>query len=139
MLVNNMSLKRMLDYQPSKEDMCFLPLEADKLLKVVLVGRNKNEVYSCISLLFNDAQLQNYFDEVLKTHIYDFDGTSFRDGKFICIFELFTKYEDEIIQNKFKELLKDIDYRVTLHLTSFNKDANESYQLVYQEGEIQIA
>ena len=59
MLLENMSLKNMLDYKPSDLDMAMLPLDVIVYVKVTLVSKSRQENCGFIRYLFSSPELND--------------------------------------------------------------------------------
>ena len=61
MLVDNMPLRRMIDFKPHAEDMAMLPLDVVLYLKVSVVSYAGETNYAFLRFLFSDPEIRDYF------------------------------------------------------------------------------
>ena len=137
MLVNNMTLKRMLDFKPSQEDMAMLPLDVVLYIKVSIVSLLKEDNYGFIRFLFNDPDIKDYLKEIEKTVIYDFDGTNTNQERFVTIFELYGLKNYNETSSYLKELLEFYTHEADVVIDIYTHDDKE-YRLSNLDGIVKL-
>lgn len=88
-----MSLRQMLDFKPSDEDMAMMDLDAVTYTKAAVVSIQKEINYNFIRFLFDKEridEMKSYFKDIDKTVFYDFAYQKDEDTRFITIFELYS-------------------------------------------------
>lgn len=137
MLVNNMSLRQMLDFKPSDEDMALLPLDVVVYLKVTVVSTLKEINYNFVRYLFNHErkdEVINLFKDVHKTIFYDFNyKVDEDDNRAITICELYSKENYTATELLLNALLQEYshDAEVIIDLYTHN---NHEYRLSNLDG-----
>lgn len=137
MLVKNMSLRRMVDFKPHSEDMAMLDLDVVLYIKVSIVSLYKEDNYNFLRFLFNDADINEYFKDLNKTIIYDFDGTKTNQERFVSIFELYglKNYFQSSIY--LKELLENYTHEADVIFDFYTHDDKE-YRLSNLDGIVKL-
>ena len=103
-----MTLKQMISFHPSLEDMALLPLNVETYIKVSIVSLYKENNYDLISKLFTET-FKDYFHNVDKTLLYDFDGTNTNQERFVTIFELYSTLDYQKTAELIQSTLLDYD------------------------------
>ena len=137
MLVENMTLREMLDYQPSELDMAMLPLDIVVYVKVTLVGLEQNDNYGFIRYLFSSEEIPGFFKDFRDTIFYDFDGRRTDKEKFITIFELFSLYNYINVSDFLKELLEYYTHETDVLIDFYTHD-DHSYRLSNLDGIVKL-
>ncbi len=137
MLVENMTLREMLDYQPSELDMAMLPLDIVVYVKVTLVGLEQNDNYGFIRYLFSSEEIPGFFKDFRDTVFYDFDGRRTDKEKFITIFELFSLYNYINVSDFLKELLENYTHETDVLIDFYTHD-DHSYRLSNLDGIVKL-
>ena len=106
MLVENMPLRKMLDFRPSDMDMAMLPLDIVVYVKVTIVSGVADDNYDFIRHLFSSPEIGEYFKDVKDTVFYDFDGRHTDKHRFVTIFELYSLYNYQNVSEYLKEILE---------------------------------
>ena len=132
-----MTLKMMLDFKPTAEEMAMLPLDILIYCKVNIISFTKKDNYDFIRYLINEEDTPFYFKDLDKTRIYDFDGTITHQEKFITIFELFGIYNYENTSYYLKELLERYDHTCTIIIDFYTQD-NKAYRLSNLEDIVKL-
>ena len=135
MLVENMTLKQMLDFKPNDEDMAILPLDIIVYLKVVIISEKKENNYNFIHFFFKNNLILEIFKNIYQTKIYDFSLNN--QAKDISILELYAlnKMDDTIAL--LKEVLNDYNHESDLIIDLFSHD-NKIYRLSNLDGIIKV-
>ncbi len=137
MLVENMALREMLDFQPSDMDMAMLPLDIIVYVKVTLVGLEKNDNYGFIRYLFTSEEMPGFFKDFRDTVFYDFDGRRTDREKFITIFELYSLYNYINVSDYLKELLESYTHEADVLIDFYTHD-DHSYRLSNLDGIVKL-
>ena len=137
MLVENMTLREMLDYQPSELDMAMLPLDIVVYVKVTLVGLEQSDNYGFIRYLFSSEEVPGFFKDFRDTVFYDFDGRRTDKEKFITIFELFSLYNYINVSDFLKELLEYYTHETDVLIDFYTHD-DHSYRLSNLDGIVKL-
>ena len=137
MLVENMALREMLDFQPGEMDMAMLPLDIVVYVKVTLVGMNQSDNYGFIRYLFSSEELPGFFKDFRDTVFYDFDGRRTDREKFITIFELYSLYNYINVSDYLKELLESYTHEADVLIDFYTHD-DHSYRLSNLDGIVKL-
>lgn len=137
MLTHNMSLRNMIDFKPTDEEMAMLPLDVVVYIKVSVVSLQKKDNYDFIKYLFSDDEVSFYFKNYQKTIFYDFDGTVTYQEKFVSIFELYSLYKYENVSGYLFELLSFYDHNADVLIDFFTHDS-KSYRLSNLDGIVKL-
>ncbi|MBR0462441.1 MAG: hypothetical protein IJJ00_07005 [Erysipelotrichaceae bacterium] len=137
MLVENMPLKRMIDFKPHAEDMAMLPLDVVLYMKVTIVSLFKEDNYTFIRFLFNDPDIRDYLKDIGKTVIYDFDGTATRQERFVTIFELYGLKNYTETSMYLKELMEYYTHEADALIDIYTHDDKE-YRLSNLDGIVKL-
>ena len=137
MLVGNMSLKMMLDFKPNAEDMAVLPLDVVLYLKVSIVSLYREDNYSFIRFLFSDSDINDYLKDIPKTVIYDFDGTSTKQERFITVFEAYGTKNFTQTSDYLCELLNRYSHEADVIIDIYTHDDRE-YRLSNLDGIVKL-
>lgn len=137
MLVNNMTLKRMLDFKPHQEDMAMLPLDVVLYMKVSIVSLLKEDNYGFIRFLFNYPDIKEYLKDIEKTIIYDFDGSNTNQERFVTIFELYGLKNYNETSLYLKELLEFYTHEADVVIDIYTHDDKE-YRLSNLDGIVKL-
>lgn len=136
MLFKEMSLKQMLDFKPSDEDMAMLDLDVVTYVKVSMVSIMKEINYNFIRYLFNHTQkddLISTMKNINSTVFYDFVYENNDDKRAITIFELYstkTYTETEMLIN---EMLSEYTHDAEVIFDFYTHD-NHEYRLTNIDG-----
>ena len=137
MLVNTMPLKRMVEFVPSEEDMAMLPLDVVLYIKVSIVSLCKEDNYGFIKFFFSDEYTGDYLKDINKTIIYDFDGTSTKQERFVTIFELYGLKNFDTTSIYLKELLELYSHEADVLIDIYTHDDKE-YRLSNLDGIVKL-
>ncbi len=137
MLVKNMTLRQMVDFKPSSEDMAMLPLDTVLYFKVSLVSLTKEENYGFIRFFFNDPDLSGYIKDISKTIIYDFDGTNTNQERVVTIFELYGTKPYVETSEYLKDLLELYTHEAEVLFSIYTHDDKE-YLLSNLDGIVKL-
>ena len=132
-----MTLREMLDYQPSELDMAMLPLDIVVYVKVTLVGLEQNDNYGFIRYLFSSEEIPGFFKDFRDTVFYDFDGRRTDKEKFITIFELFSLYNYINVSDFMKELLEYYTHETDVLIDFYTHD-DHAYRLSNLDGIVKL-
>lgn len=137
MLVENMSLRQMLDFKPSDEDMAMLPLDVVVYLKVTMVSIEKEINYNFVRFLFNHErkdELINCMKDIHKTMFYDYSyKVDEDDTRAITIFELYSKENYTATELLLNELLNEYSHDAEVIIDLYTHD-NHEYRLSNLDG-----
>ena len=136
MLVYNMTLKQMLDFHPSQEDMAMLALNVETYIKVSIVSLYKETNYDLIRNLFTEEFL-DHFHNIDKTVFYDFDGLETKQERFVTIFELYSILDYKETAELIKKQLIDYDSSVEAIFDLYTHD-DKLYRLSYLDDEFKL-
>ena len=137
MLLENMSLKNMLDYKPSDLDMAMLPLDVIVYVKVTLVSKSRQENYGFIRYLFSSPELNDYFKDTRDTLFYDFAGFNSGQTRFITIFEMYSLYNYSNVSEYLREVLEFYSHEADVLIDLYTHD-NHSYRLSNLDGIVKL-
>ena len=137
MLSNKMTLRQIVDFVPSEEDMMALDLDVVVYIKIALISTSKTINYDFIRYLFVDENLHEYFKDANHTVFYDFDGLNTNQGKFITFFELYSKYNYANVSEYLKELLEYYNHDADV-LIDFVTHDNKQYRLSNLDGVVKL-
>ena len=137
MLLENMSLKNMLDYKPSDLDMAMLPLDVIVYVKVTLVSKSRQEHYGFIRYLFSSPELNDYFKATRDPLFYDFDGFNSGQTRFITIFEMYSLYNYSNVSEYLREVLEFYSHEADVLIDLYTHD-NHSYRLSNLDGIVKL-
>lgn len=131
-----MTLKQMLGFHPSQEDMALLPLNVETYIKVSIVSLYKETNYDFIRHLFSEDILSN-FEKVNTTVFYDFDGTETIQERFVTIFELYGILDYKSITDLLTEKLETYDGPCEIIIDLYTHD-DKLYRLSYLDEEAKL-
>ena len=137
MLLDNMSLKQMVNYEPNDEEMAMLPLDVVVYLKVSLISLEAKDNYDFIRYLFSDENINSYFKDYNKTLFYDFDGTKTHQERFITIFELYSLYNYDNVSDYLKQLLEFYTHEADVIIDFYTHDSKK-YRLSNLDGIVKL-
>ncbi len=137
MLVKEMSLKQMLDFKPSDEDMVMLDLDVVTYIKVSMVSIMKEINYNFVRYLFNHDKkddLINSMKNINSTIFYDFIYKDNEDNeRAITIFELYSTKPYAETEMLINELLADYSHDAEVIFDFYTHD-NHEYRLTNIDG-----
>lgn len=137
MLSDNMTLKNMINFKPTDEEMAMLDLDVVVYCKVSVVSLNKEDNYDFIRFLFSDEDIIYHFKDVNKTIFYDFDGTSTNQEKFVTIFELYSLFNYDNISEYLKDILVNYNHDADVLIDFYTHDS-KSYRLSNLDGIVKL-
>ena len=137
MLKKDMPLVEMINYKPSDKDMLALPMEAVVYIKVSIVSLYKEDNYDFIRYLFETEDISNEFLNISDTIIYDFDGTSTNQSRFVTIFELLSLYTYANVSEYLKDILEEYNHVCDVLIDFYTYD-NEEYRLSNLDGIVKL-
>ena len=137
MLVETMTLRKMVDFKPSEEDMAMLPLDVTLYLKVSLVSLDAKDNYDFIRYLFQIEDLKDNFKEIARTVFYDFDGRNTDQEKFVTIFEMYGLYNYANTSEYLKEILENYTHEADVLIDIYTHDSKE-YRLSNLDGIVKL-
>ena len=132
-----MSLKKMIEFKPSDEDMAMLPLDVVVYLKASVVSSDKNDNYGFIRYLFTDENMPGYFKDLEKTVFYDFDGSHLGQEKVVTIFELYSMYNFDNTSAYLQEMLQYYTHEADVLIDLYTHDSKE-YRLSNLDGIVKL-
>lgn len=134
MLTNNMTLKQMLEFKPSENDMAMLPLDIVLYIKISIVSLFKEDNYEFIRFFFNDPDLKEYLKDIDKTIIYDFNT---KQERIVSIFELYGTKNYSLSSIYIKELLENYNHNADVIIDIYTHDDKE-YRLSNLDGIVKL-
>ena len=134
MLTNNMTLRQMLEFKPSENDMAMLPLDVVLYIKISIVSLFKEDNYEFIRFFFNDPDLKEYLKDMDKTIIYDFEA---KKERFISILELQSTRNYGETSIYLKELLENYNHIADVIIDIYTHDDKE-YRLSNLDGIVKL-
>lgn len=134
MLTNNMTLKQMLEFKPSENDMAMLPLDVVLYIKISIVSLFKEDNYEFIRFFFNDPDLKEYLKDIDKTIIYDFNT---KQERIVSIFELYGTKNYGLSSIYIKELLENYNHNADVIIDIYTHDDKE-YRLSNLDGIVKL-
>lgn len=134
MLTNNMTLKQMLEFKPSENDMAMLPLDIVLYIKISIVSLFKEDNYEFIRFFFNDPDLKEYLKDIDKTIIYDFNT---KQERIVSIFELYGTKNYGLSSIYIKELLENYNHNADVIIDIYTHDDKE-YRLSNLDGIVKL-
>lgn len=137
MLLDNMTLNQMIEFEPNDIDMAMLPLNATVYIKVSIVSAIKEDNYSFIRFLFSDPETNDYINDLNSIAVYDFDGTNTSQEKFITIFEMTSNARFEETSLFLQEKLKEYNHDAFVIIDLFTHDSKK-YRLSDFDGVIKL-
>ncbi len=137
MLVENMSLRDMLDYKPDGMEMAMLLLDIVVYIKVSVVSLSQAANYGFIRYLFSAPEISEYFKDVKDTLFYDFDGRNTKQERFVSIFELYSLYNYSNVSEYLKELLEFYDHEADVLIDFYTHD-DKAYRLSNLDGIVKL-
>ncbi len=137
MLVENMTLREMLDFQPSDLDMAMLPLDIVVYVKVSVISPEQDDNYGFIRYLFTSEEMPGFFKDFRDTVFYDFDGRRTDRDKFVTIFELHSLYNYINVSDYLMELLESYTHEADVLIDFFTHD-DHSYRLSNLDGIVKL-
>ena len=137
MLSDNMTLKNMINFKPTDEEMAMLDLDVVVYCKVSVVSLNKEDNYDFIRFLFSDEDIIYHFKDVNKTMFYDFDGTNTNQEKFVTIFELYSLFNYDNISEYLKDILVNYNHDADVLIDFYTHDS-KSYRLSNLDGIVKL-
>ena len=132
-----MTLKNMINFKPTDEEMAMLDLDVVVYCKVSLVSFKKEDNYNFIRFLFSDEDVAYHFKGVNKTIFYDFDGTNTNQEKFVTIFELYSLFNYDIISEYLNDLLINYNHDADVLIDFYTHDS-KSYRLSNLDGIVKL-
>lgn len=132
-----MTLKNMINFKPTDEEMAMLDLDVVVYCKVSVVSFNKEDNYDFIRFLFSDEDIIYHFKDVNKTMFYDFDGTNTNQEKFVTIFELYSLFNYDNISEYLKDLLLNYNHDADVLIDFYTHDS-KSYRLSNLDGIVKL-
>ena len=131
-----MSLKQMLDFKPSDEDMAMLDLDVVIYIKVSMVSILKEINYNFIRYLFAHEQKDDFIStmkNINSTIFYDFEYQNGDDKRAITIFELYSNKTYTETEMLIKEMLADYTHDAEVIFDFYTHD-NHEYRLTNIDG-----
>lgn len=132
-----MTLKNMINFKPTDEEMAMLDLDVVVYCKVSVVSLNKEDNYDFIRFLFSDEDIIYHFKDVNKTMFYDFDGTNTNQEKFVTIFELYSLFNYDNISEYLKDILVNYNHDADVLIDFYTHDS-KSYRLSNLDGIVKL-
>lgn len=137
MLNKEMPLIEMIKYKPSEMDMASLPLDIVVYIKVSIVSLYKEDNYEFIRYLFSKEDIGEYIKEHEDIAFYDFDGTGTNQERFVTVFEMYSKYNYQVISDYLKEMLEGYDHVADVIIDLYTHDDKE-YRLSNLDGIVKL-
>lgn len=145
MLQKTMTLKEMMDYQPSRDDFGQLPDAYGGLMRLCVVAPSQEKAYGFLRHMMNSPYRRlclDTFHDCLNTVHYDFDGTQTERQTFI----LMAEYQVTADASSLEALMEDIietktDDDVEIIADCFMKEMEEGscLRIYSHEGKAQSA
>ena len=129
-----MTLKQMLEFKPSENDMAMLPLDIVLYIKISIVSLFKEDNYEFIRFFFNDPDLKEYLKDIDKTIIYDFNT---KQERIVSIFELYGTKNYGLSSIYIKELLENYNHNADVIIDIYTHDDKE-YRLSNLDGIVKL-
>lgn len=134
MLTNNMSLRQMIDYTPSQEELAALPLAIKTFIKGTIISKQKASNYAFLRYFYSQESLMALFYESEKTLFYDFDATEVKNShKFLTIFTLQGKKTTLPLAKALQEILIAYPHEADILFDFYALD-KQHYRLSRLEG-----
>lgn len=137
MLDKTLTLKQMIDFGPSDNDMLALPLDVIVYCKASIISLSRQDNYDFIRFLFADEDILSSFLDVDKTIFYDFDGTMTNQEKYINIFELYSLYNFNNVSTLLKETLEKYTHEADVIIDLYTHDSKQ-YRLSNLDGIVKL-
>jgi len=137
MLKHEMSLRQMIDFKPSEEDMLNLDLDVIVYIKVSIVSLYKEDNYDFIRYLFTNEDIKDEFKDINNTVFFDFDGTNTKQERFVTVFELYSIYNYVNISDYLKEILEGYCHNADVLIDFFTHDS-KAYRLSNLDGIVKL-
>jgi len=137
MLVENMTLRQMIDFTPREDEMFSLPIDVICYLKVSIVSYAKQTNYDFIRFLFQDEEISNYFKEYESTKFFDFNGTETTQSRFVTIFELNSLYNYASTSIYLESMLQKYNHEADIIIDVFTHD-DKAYRISDLDSIIKI-
>lgn len=129
-----MTLKQMLEFKPSENDMAMLPLDVVLYIKISIISLFKEDNYEFIRFFFNDPDLKEYLKDIDKTIIYDFNT---KQERIVSIFELYGTKNYGLSSIYIKELLENYNHNADVIIDIYTHDDKE-YRLSNLDGIVKL-
>ncbi len=133
MLDKTMTLKTMIDLEPTDEDMAMLDLDVVVYIKAVLVSGLKETNHGFIRYMFKreDAdEIISTFKDIAKTVFYDF---SYNDERSITVFELYAKKPYMETESLLSDILMGYTHEAEVLFDIYTHDSHK-YRLSNLDG-----
>ena len=137
MLVENMTLREMMDFKPSDLDMAMLPLDVVVYIKVSIVSADAQKNYDFIRYLFTYGDMNEYFKDTGDTLFYDFDGRSNAMHRFVTVFELYSLYNYANVSEYLQEVLTFYSHDADVLIDFYTHD-DRQYRLSNLDGIVKL-
>lgn len=137
MLNKQMPLIEMVKFKPSEMDMATLPLDIVVYIKVSIVSLYKEDNYEFIRYLFGKEDIDEYIKDKDDIYFYDFDGTGTNQERFVTVFEIYSKYNYQVISDYLKEILEGYDHIADVIIDLYTHDDKE-YRLSNLDGIVKL-
>ena len=137
MLNKQMPLIEMVKFKPSEMDMATLPLDIVVYIKVSIVSLYKEDNYEFIRYLFGKEDIDEYIKDKDDIYFYDFDGTGTNQERFVTVFEMYSKYNYQVISDYLKEILEGYDHIADVIIDLYTHDDKE-YRLSNLDGIVKL-
>jgi hypothetical protein len=134
MIRKDMSLTELLNYVPDTEELAMLPLDVNGIVKVIVVGKTKKEVYDYFHYIFSEdfKVIEELFKNIKQSKILEFDHSDYEDSKYIAITE-FYPLEDTTTTNRFLQELIEEYKGIDIIFDLFDQEENHFRTSVYNE------
>ena len=132
-----MTLKKMLNFRPTDQEMAMLDLDIVVYCKASIVSLDKEDNYNFVRYLFSDEDISYHFKNINDTLFYDFDGTNTNQEKFVTIFELYALYNYNNISEYLKDLLTQYNHDADVIIDFYTHDS-KSYRLSNLDGIVKL-
>lgn len=119
-----MTLKQMIDFKPSENDMLNLNLDEIVYLKIIIIGENLESNHKDLRILLNPKyleELKKCIKNLNKSIFYDFN----HNQKTITIFDLKSKENYFFIHSLFEDILNSYQFYGDISITFFTHDNKE--------------
>ena len=124
MLTDNMTLRKMIDFEPYDEDMAMLPLDVVVYIKATVISMSRTDNYDFVRFFFT-KDVADDFKNIGKTTFYDFDGRETKQGKFVTVFELYSVRNYANISDYMKEIMEEYSHEADVLFDFFTHDSKK--------------
>lgn len=135
MLTTDMTLKQMMEFNPTSEDMLSLPLEAIVYIKMFVISATKDENHTFFADHFYNDEINECINDPENINIHDFDSTKDGGDKFVSVCEMTSKVIYEEIEEFFKKILINYTHEAFVLVYLYTHD-DKKYLISDEDGVI---